>query len=49
MGDGSVYPHLGNGTGHTIATIAAPLLALVGPAKYEVGLHSNFFLSIFDL
>ena len=34
---------LRNGTGHRTVTKAASLLLTSGLAKYEVGLHSDFF------
>ena len=32
--------HLGNGTGHRTATMAAPLALTNGPVSYEAVLHS---------
>ena len=32
--------HLGNDTGHRIATLVAPLLLTSGPVSYEAVLHS---------
>ena len=37
------YAHLGNGTGHRIATMTGPLLLTSGLVKYEEGLYSNLF------
>ena len=34
------YAHLGNGTGRRTATMAAPLLLICGPVRYEAVLHS---------
>ena len=33
--------HLGNGTGHRTATLAAVLLLTSGPVRYEAVLHSS--------
>ena len=38
-----VCTHLGNGTGHRTAIMAAPLLLTSGLAKYKAVLHNNFY------
>ena len=38
--------HLGNGTGHRNATMAAPLLLTSGPARYEAERHNNICVCV---